>query len=56
VTYIACKRDQAVAPEFQLKIVDQMKYFAVLDSDHSPMLSQPEMLARPIQEAMAHAD
>ena len=56
VTYIACKRDQAVAPEYQLKIVDQMKYSVVLDSDHSPMLSQPEILAEAIQEAMAHAD
>ena len=56
MTYIACKRDQAVAPEYQLKIVDQMKYSVVLDSDHSPMLSQPEILAEAIQEAMAHAD
>ena len=56
VTYIACERDQAVDPAYQHQVVEQMRYGTVLDSDHSPMIGQPELLADAILEAMAKAD
>ena len=53
VTYIECLEDRAVRPDFQRIAAEQCPHSATLDSDHSPMLGQPEALAEVILEAVA---
>ena len=52
-TYLVCENDQAVPADFQ-RMFAKMINAAVVNSTsgHSPMLSQPEMLAAKIVEAM----
>ena len=52
VTYIACSDDRAVRPEYQAKVAREMRYSATIDSDHSPMLGEPALLAGIVLEAM----
>jgi len=56
VTYIECLDDRVVQPAFQRATAAQCSYSAALDSDHSPMLGQPEALASLVLEAMGRAD
>lgn len=55
VTYIECLDDRVVRPVFQRATAAQCSYSAALDSDHSPMLGQPEALASLVLEAMGRA-
>ena len=48
VTYIACLQDRAVRPDFQALASQICPHSATLDSDHSPMLGQPEALGAPV--------
>ncbi|MEE3329364.1 MAG: alpha/beta hydrolase [Myxococcota bacterium] len=56
VTYIECLDDRVVQPAFQRATAAQCPYSAALDSDHSPMLGQPEALASLVLEAMGRAN
>jgi pimeloyl-ACP methyl ester carboxylesterase len=53
VTYVVCEDDRAVRPDFQQASAEQCPYSVRIDSDHSPMLGQPEVLSEIIQAAMA---
>lgn len=56
VTYIECTDDRAVRPEYQQEASKQCPFAVKMDSDHSPMLGQPEQLAQIIIAAMGRAD
>lgn len=45
VTYVACRQDRAIHYAYQAAAARALPASAELDSDHSPMLSQPERLA-----------
>ncbi|MBW4078046.1 MAG: alpha/beta hydrolase [Acidobacteria bacterium] len=44
-TYVICQRDQAIVPEVQSQIAQRCDDIVEIDSDHSPFLSHPEVLA-----------
>jgi pimeloyl-ACP methyl ester carboxylesterase len=52
VTYIECLDDRAVRPDFQNLASKVCTHSATLDSDHSPMLGQPEALGEVILETL----
>ena len=43
VTYVACAQDRTVAADYQREVARRMRHSAVKDSDHSPMLGNPEV-------------
>ena len=53
VTYVACSDDRAVRPEYQAKAAREFRYSTTIDSDHSPMLGAPDLLAGIVLEAMS---
>jgi len=55
-TYIECTDDRAVLPEFQHASAAVMAFSASLDSDHSPMLGEPDLLAEIVMKAIGRAD
>jgi pimeloyl-ACP methyl ester carboxylesterase len=55
VTYIECTDDRAVRPEYQRAAAEQCPFSERLESDHSPMLGQPDRLAEIIVTAMGRA-
>jgi pimeloyl-ACP methyl ester carboxylesterase len=55
VTYVECTDDRAVRPEYQRAVAERCSFSARLDSDHSPMLGQPEALCEIVLEAMGRA-
>ncbi|KAI4260043.1 MAG: hypothetical protein L6R42_004244 [Xanthoria sp. 1 TBL-2021] len=56
-TYLVCENDQAVPPRFQETFAATIQARVErCTTEHSPMLSQPEMLARKIHEAAIKAD
>jgi pimeloyl-ACP methyl ester carboxylesterase len=56
VTYIECTDDRAVRPNYQQAASKQCPFSVKMDSDHSPMLGQPEQLAQIIITAMGRAE
>ncbi len=53
VTYVGCADDGVVSPDYQRAVCERMRFGTMLDSDHSPMLGQPDTLAEAVMEAMA---
>jgi hypothetical protein len=54
-TYIECTDDRAVVPEFQHATAARLPYSEQMDSDHSPMLCQPDELAAIVMRALARS-
>ena len=44
-TYVICRRDQAILPEVQEHLAERCDDVVEIDSDHSPFLSHPEVVA-----------
>jgi pimeloyl-ACP methyl ester carboxylesterase len=44
-TYVVCTDDQTIAPESQRKMATNADHVVEWDTSHSPMLSQPELVA-----------
>lgn len=44
-TYVICSRDHAIVPEVQERIAQRCDDVMTMDSDHSPFLSHPDVLA-----------
>jgi pimeloyl-ACP methyl ester carboxylesterase len=44
-TYVVCTDDQTIAPESQRKMATNAQHVVEWDTSHSPMLSQPDLLA-----------
>jgi pimeloyl-ACP methyl ester carboxylesterase len=55
VTYIGCEDDGVVSPEYQRTVCEQLRFGTMIDSDHSPMLGQPDALAELVLEAIGRA-
>jgi pimeloyl-ACP methyl ester carboxylesterase len=55
-TYVVCNDDRVALNEFQLATAEVLPFSATLDSDHSPMIGQPEALAEIVMSALARAD
>lgn len=53
VTYVGCSDDAVVSPDYQRTVCERLRLGTMLDSDHSPMLGQPDALADVVIEAMA---
>lgn len=56
VTYIECTDDRAVRPEYQRAAAEKCSFSASLDSDHSPMLGQPDALCEIVRGAIGRAN
>ncbi len=52
-TYIECTDDRMARPSSQRASAERMPFALSLDSDHSPMIGQPDALAKIVGEAMA---
>lgn len=55
-TYIECTDDRTVFPDFQHACAELLPFSASIDTDHSPMLNEPDALAEIVLEAMARGD
>jgi pimeloyl-ACP methyl ester carboxylesterase len=44
-TYVVCTDDQTIAPESQRKMATNAEHVVEWDTSHSPMLSQPDLVA-----------
>lgn len=54
-SYFVCNDDRAVPTEYQRLVAGEFEHSEVFDSDHSPMLGQPEALADAVARAIARA-
>jgi pimeloyl-ACP methyl ester carboxylesterase len=52
-TYVVCAKDRATPPEAQREFARRADFVVELPTDHHPMLSRPELLARVLAEAAA---
>jgi pimeloyl-ACP methyl ester carboxylesterase len=52
-TYVVCAEDRATPPEAQREFARRADRVVELPTDHHPMLSRPELLARVLAEAAA---
>jgi pimeloyl-ACP methyl ester carboxylesterase len=55
-TYVVCSQDQTIAPESQRKMAEQANHVVELDASHSPMLSQPDVVADLLAGLVAKVD
>jgi hypothetical protein len=53
-TYLLCENDQAAPPQYQQMFAEQAgSKLLSCEVGHSPMLSQPEMLVKMVEAAVA---
>ena len=55
-TYVVCAEDLATPPEAQREYARRAGKVVEIPTDHHPMLSRPELLARVLAEAAATPD
>jgi pimeloyl-ACP methyl ester carboxylesterase len=55
-TYVVCSQDRTIAPESQRKMAGQADHVVELDTSHSPMLSQPGLVADVLADLAAKTD
>lgn len=55
-TYIECTDDRMARPSFQRSIAERMRFAERLDWDHSPMIGQPDALAKMVGRAMERGE